>query len=173
MEALVKLFFAFMKIGAFSFGGGLAMLPLIEQEVVDVHHWLTPYEFVDIVAISEMTPGPISINTSTFVGYRTAGIFGAAAASIGVVIVSFFLVLILARRFTRIKDKPATKLVFQGIRPATLGLVMSAAISMGKTSFLDLKSVLIAGIILFLLLKKKMNPILGIVLAAALGILFY
>ncbi len=173
MEAIIKLFLTFMKIGAFSFGGGLAMLPLIEQEIVDVHHWVTPYEFVDIVAISEMTPGPISINTSTFVGYRTAGVFGAAAASIGVVIVSFVLVIILARRFIQIKDKPATKFVFQGIRPATLGLIMSAAISIGKTSFLDWKSILIAGMIFFLLFKLKMHPILGIVLAAAFGILLY
>jgi chromate transporter len=173
METIIELFLTFMKIGAFSFGGGLAMLPLIEEEIVYHHHWITSQEFVDIVAIAEMTPGPIAINASTFAGYKTAGFLGAAVASIGVVVVSFILVMILARRFIKIKDKPITKAVFQGIRPATLGLILSAAVSIARTSFVDFKGILIATIVFFTIFKLKVHPILGIALASGLGILLY
>ncbi|NLV89566.1 MAG: chromate transporter, partial [Tissierellia bacterium] len=89
MENLIKLFISFFKIGAFSFGGGYAMLPLIKEEIIDVHGWLTNTEFIDIIAISEMTPGPIAINSATFLGYKVAGVLGSVVATIAVVLPSF------------------------------------------------------------------------------------
>ena len=92
MNILFQLFFSFSKIGAFAFGGGYAMLPLIEHEIVINHHWITYNEFIDIIGISQMTPGPIAINASTFVGYKVGGVLGSITGTIGVVTISFILV---------------------------------------------------------------------------------
>ncbi len=173
MNAIFEIFITFMKVGGFSFGGGLAMLPLIEKEVVINHQWLTAKEFVDIIAIAEMTPGPIAINTSTFVGYKVAGYWGALAGSIGVTIVSFILVILVARYFLRIKDAKETKAIFEGIRPAVLGMILSAGVSVGRTAFVDYKSVFIALLVLFSINKLKLHPILSILGAGVLGILLY
>lgn len=173
MKTILDIFLSFIKIGAFSFGGGLAMLPFIEKEMVHNHHWISSKEFVDIIAIAQMTPGPIAINSSTFVGYKAAGVKGALAGSIGVVLTSFILITMLAKYFIKIKDDKATKAVFKGIRPAVLGLIFSAAISVGRTALVDLKSMIIASAILFGLLKLRMHPILGIVLASVMGVVLY
>ncbi|WP_053955965.1 chromate transporter [Inediibacterium massiliense] len=173
MEVILKIFFTFMKIGAFSFGGGLAMLPFIEKEIVYHHHWITSEEFVDIIAIAQMTPGPIAINSSTFVGYKVDGIIGAMVGSIGIVIPSFILIMILAKYFSNMKDNKSTKAVFKGIRPAVLGLILSAAISVGKTSLVDIKSICIAMIVLFSLKRVNIHPILAIVLAGIMGAILY
>ncbi|QXM06430.1 chromate transporter [Crassaminicella indica] len=173
MKIIVEIFIIFMKIGAFSFGGGLAMLPFIEKEIVDKHHWITSNEFIDIIAIAQMTPGPIAINSSTFAGYKVAGILGGLSGSFGIVMVSFILITILAKYFIKIKDAKETKAVFKGIRPAVLGLVLSAAVTVGKTALIDIKSVCIAIIIFLGLNKLKLHPILGIVLAGIMGILLY
>ncbi|QEK12889.1 chromate transporter [Crassaminicella thermophila] len=173
MKVILNIFITFMKIGAFSFGGGLAMLPFIEKEMVYNHHWITSNEFVDIIAIAQMTPGPIAINSSTFVGYKAAGVKGALAGSIGVVITSFVLITILAKYFMKIKDARATKAVFKGIRPAVLGLILSAAISIGKTALIDFNSIIIAVIVFFSLKRLRFHPILGIVLAGVLGVVLY
>lgn len=173
MKTIIEIFVTFVKIGAFSFGGGLAMLPLIEKEIVHNHHWITSKEFVDIIAIAQMTPGPIAVNSSTFVGYKVSSFWGALAGSIGVVITSFLLITILAKYFIKIKDNRATKAVFRGIRPAVLGLILSAGVSVGKTSLIDFKSIGIAIVVFFCLIKLKLHPILGIVLAGAMGILLF
>jgi len=173
MKIIVDIFLTFMKIGAFGFGGGLAMLPLIEKEIVYKHSWITLKELVDIIAIVEMTPGPIAINSSTFVGYKVGGFMGAIAGSVGVVIISFILMTILAKYFMRMKDMDEVKAVFRGIRPAVIGLILSAVISVGRTSIVDVKSVMIALIVFFGLVKLKIHPILGIVLAGVLGVIMY
>ncbi|WZL74133.1 chromate transporter [Clostridiaceae bacterium 35-E11] len=173
MKIIADIFFTFMKIGAFSFGGGLAMLPLIEKEIVHQHGWITAQEFVDIIAIAQMTPGPIAINSSTFVGYKVKAFGGALAGSMGVVIISFTLITVLAKYFLKIKDTQGTKAVFKGIRPAVLGLILSAAISVGQTAFIDGKSMMIAVLVFLGLTKLKLHPILGIVLAGVMGMLFY
>lgn len=173
MKTILDIFFTFMKIGAFSFGGGLAMLPFIEKEIVNNHHWITSNEFVDIIAIAQMTPGPIAVNSATFVGYKVASFWGALGGSIGVVITSFTLITVLAKYFIKIKDDKATKAVFKGIRPAVLGLILSAAVSVGKTALIDFKSVCIAIIVFFCLKKLKLHPILGIVLAGIMGVALY
>ncbi|MCT4620468.1 MAG: chromate transporter [Marinisporobacter sp.] len=173
MKIILEIFMTFVKIGAFSFGGGLAMLPFIEKEIVNKYHWITSNEFIDMIAIAQMTPGPIAINSSTFAGYKVAGVFGGLAGSIGIVIVSFILITILAKYFMKIKDHKATQAVFKGIRPAVLGLILSAAVSIGKTALIDVKSVLIAMIVLFSLKKLKLHPILAISLAGLMGVVLY
>ncbi len=173
MEIIIKLFLTFVKIGAFSFGGGLAMLPFIEKEIVQHHHWISSEEFVDIVAIAQMTPGPIAVNASTFVGYKIASFKGALVGSIGVVIVSFLLMTILAKNFIKIKDNQEIKAIFRGIRPAVLGLILSSAISIGKTAFIDWKSVLLGIGMFYMLVKFQIHPIFIIITAGIIGIVLY
>lgn len=173
MNTLVQLFLSFFKIGAFSFGGGYAMLPLIEEEVIKVHNWLSATEFIDIIAISEMTPGPIAINTATFLGYKVHGIAGAAVATFGVILPSFTIMSLIFIFLNKFKNSPYVDWVFIGIRPVVLGLIAAAAVTVGKSTFVDFKSVLIAGGLFYLVSFKKLNPILGIGLAGLMGIILY
>lgn len=170
---LIKLFTTFFKIGMFSFGGGYAMLPLMEEEIIQVNNWIPSTEFIDIIAISEMTPGPISINAATFLGYKVAGVSGSILATIGVVLPSFIVMSLIFHFVTKFKDSPYIDWIFKGIRPVVLGLIAAAAFTVGKTSFVDFKSVIIAILLFYLVTFRKLNPIIGIILAGALGILFY
>ena len=132
MGNLIKLFISFFKIGAFSFGGGYAMLPLIKEEIIDVHGWLTNTEFIDIIAVSEMTPGPIAINSATFLGYKVAGVLGSVVATIAVVLPSFIVMSILYHFIVKFKNTPYLEWVFSGIRPVVLGLIAAAAVTVAK-----------------------------------------
>jgi chromate transporter len=173
MSVLLQLFIAFFKIGAFTFGGGYAMLPLMQTEIITNHHWLTEKEFMDIIAIAEMTPGPVAINSATFIGFRIAGLFGAALATFGVILPSIIIVLIIAQLFTQFKNSPWTKAIITGIKPAVIGLIAIALISLGQTALIDFKSILIALAAFFLLVKFKLHPILVICLSAIGGLLFF
>jgi len=170
---LIKLFLTFLKIGSFSFGGGYAMLPLIEKEIVYIHKWLTSTEFVDIIAISQMSPGPIAVNAATFVGFRHYGILGSIVATFGVVFTSFFLVTTLARIIIKYKTSFFVDGVFTGIRPAVIGLIAAACLSLFKTSIVDIKSFMIGAIVLIILYKTKLHPIGVIMLSGILGIIVY
>ncbi|WP_422485146.1 chromate transporter [Gudongella sp. DL1XJH-153] len=170
---LLQLFISFIKIGAFSFGGGYAMLPLIEEEVVEVHGWITTPEYIDILAIAEMTPGPIAINSATFLGYKVAGFVGSAVATIGVVLPSFIIMSLIFVFVQRFKKSPYVNWIFKGIRPVVLGLIASAAVSVGGNTFVDLKSVLIAILLFVLVAFRDFNPIFGIILAGALGAILF
>jgi len=168
-EPLASLFLAFWKIGSFAFGGGLAVLKLIEQDVVRIHGWMTGAEFVELVTLSEVTPGPIAINAATFVGVLVAGIPGGVAATLGVVATSFALMTLLAKLVMRVKDHPLAKAFFKGLRPVTAGLIVCAALAVGvEAVHSELTAVLAAGAFLAAY-KFKVNPILIIVIAAALG----
>lgn len=123
----LDLLVSFFKIGLFGFGGGYAMVPLLEREI-SAHGWLNPTEFLDIVAISEMTPGPIAVNAATYIGFRTAGVVGALIATLGLVLPSLILVVLAARFFLRFQEKPAVQAVLGGIRPVTIGLIGSAVL---------------------------------------------
>lgn len=173
MQLILDIFISFLKIGGFSFGGGYAMIPFIEKEIVNCHGWLSSKEFVDIIAIAEMTPGPIAINSSTFVGYKIAKLSGATAGTIGVILVSFILLIMTGKYLSRFKDSDNLKNIFTGIRPAVLGLIISAAISVGKTALIDFKSIIIAGTILFSIMKLKIHPILCVVMAGLIGYVVY
>ncbi|WBW98727.1 chromate transporter [Oceanirhabdus sp. W0125-5] len=172
MDILLKLFLVFWKIGTFAFGGGMAMLPLIEREVVTNYHWISKETFIDIIGISQMTPGPIAINSATFVGFTSAGIVGALAATSGVVLTSFILVSVLHHFVSKFKDSKLLKASLLGMRPAIIALIFSVFIKLSYTSYRDITGFIIASISLFLLFKKT-HPILVILISATLGIILY
>lgn len=170
---LIKLFISFFKIGLFSFGGGYAMLPLIQNEVVKLNKWLGPKEFVDVIAISQATPGPIAINSATYVGYKIAGIIGASVATLGVTIPSFVIILIMAKFFMSFKDNKYMDYAFEGLRPAVVGLVLAAAIMVGMSAFADYKSIIIFIAVFIASYKYDVDPILLIAGAGLTGYLLY
>ena len=173
MSTLIKIFLSFFKIGAFSFGGGYAMLPLIQREIVNSNKWITFKEFIDIIGISQMTPGPIAINSATFVGFKVSGILGSISATLGVVSFSFILVTIANHYIIKFKESYIMKAALTGMRPALIGLIISVFLSLGKESYKDIKSVVIGIIILVLLLTGKLHPIIIILISGVLGIIFY
>lgn len=133
-STLLTLFFTFLKIGAFTFGGGYAMIPLIQREVVESKHWLTDDDILSIIAISESTPGPIAINMATFVGYRTAGVLGSLMATLGVVLPSFVIILLVTGVLEQFYHLKAVTYAFQGIRAGVLALILKALWSMYRQS---------------------------------------
>lgn len=171
--ALWNLFVSFFKIGAFSFGGGYAMIPLIQKEIINRHGYLTLEQFTDIIAIAEMTPGPIAVNSATFVGYRVAGVLGSAVSTFGVVLPSFIVILIIASFFVRFQNHPAVQAVFRGVRPVVIALISVAAVFIGKLSLLDIKSVFIALAVFAAVTKTKLHPVLIIMAAGVMGTIFY
>ena len=170
---LLKLFLSFLKIGAFTFGGGYAMVPLIQNEVIEVHGWLTNKEFIDILAVVEMTPGPIAINSATFLGYKVGGILGSILATTAVVLPSFVIIILIAHFLSKFKDSPYVDWAFIGIRPVVLGLIISASISVARNAFIDFKSVIIGVVLFYLISFKNIHPILSIVLAGVVGVLLF
>ena len=129
---LWKLFLTFFKIGAFTFGGGYAMIPLIQKEAVENNGWVTDDDILEIIAIAESTPGPIAINSATFVGYRTAGVLGAACATFGVVLPSFVVILLISYVLREFAQVPAVQYAFNGIRAGVLALLFKALYTMYK-----------------------------------------
>lgn len=175
MSIYIQLLLVYLKIGLVGFGGGYAMLSLIQEEVVERHHWLTMQEFTDIVAISQMTPGPIGINSATYIGYTVTGnIWGSLIATIAVMLPSFFLVLLISLSFHKIKNNRHFNALFVGIRPAAIGLIGAAALMLcNKENFIDTTSIIIFLITLLLVIKKWIHPILLIILSGLAGFLIY
>ncbi len=179
----LQLFYTFFKIGLFGFGGGYAMLSMIQGEVVTRYGWLTPQEFTDIVAISQMTPGPIGINSATYVGFTATGnVWGSVIATFAVVLPSFILMLTISRFFLKYRKHPAVEAVFSGLRPAVVGLLASAAlVLMNAENFGsptdDTRSFILSCAIFAAAFigthKFKVNPILMIVLCGVAGFLLY
>lgn len=167
------LFLTFAKIGLFSFGGGYAMLPFIQQEVVVSHHWLLNKDFIDIVAISQTTPGPIAINAATFVGYKVAGFWGSFAATAGLVLVPFLLMLIAVKVYFIFKDSQVFKAAMSGVRPALLGLIAAAAVLLGRDSIVDWKGAAIFVIVLGIVMRFRINPVLVILFSGLIGYIVY
>ena len=166
----LQLFFSFLQIGLFSFGGGYAAMPLIQGQVVDIHGWLEMSEFTDLITISQMTPGPIAINSATFVGIKIAGIPGALVATAGCILPSCIIVTLIAKLYLKYRDMEALQSVLSSLRPAVVSLIASAGISIlitaiwpeGPVRFDNINwlMVLIFFFCLFLLQKIKANPIL-------------
>ena len=171
----LQLFLSFLQIGAFSFGGGYAAMPLIQNQVVDLHHWLNLSEFTDLVTISQMTPGPIAINSATFVGTRIAGVPGALAATIGCVLPSCILVTILAKIYLKYRSLSLLQGILKSLRPAVIAMIAAAGVSILVTAFWgnDISSLHLDAILsstniravgifllsLILLARFKMDPI--------------
>lgn len=179
----LQLFYTFFKIGLFGFGGGYAMLSMIQGEVVTRHEWISPQEFTDIVAISQMTPGPIGINAATYVGFTSTGtIWGSVIATFAVVLPPFILMLTISKFFLKYQKNPVVESIFSGLRPAVVGLLASAALVLMNTenfgtptddSYSFIISLLIF-IITFIGTKKyKINPILMIVICGIAGWILY
>jgi chromate transporter len=166
----LSLFFTFVKIGLFSFGGGYAILAMIRQETVVYHHWLTASQFTDIVAISQMTPGPIAINAATFVGYSQAGIPGALLCTFGVILPSLVLMTLITLTYLRLRKQVWFQQVFQKLRWLTLGLIGAAVILLSKGVFKDWFSVLVFALALIVYWRFKPNPLYIMLGAAVIGI---
>lgn len=167
----LELVWTFFKIGAFTFGGGYVMVPLIQAEVA-AHGWMDAASLVNFIAVSESTPGPLAVNVATYVGAEVGGLFGAICATFGVVFPAFAIILIVAKCYEAFKASKVVKGCMSGLKPAVVGLIATAAISIGRTVFSSGSTYVMAIIFalsLFLALKKK-SPILIICIAAVLGI---
>lgn len=184
----LQIFVSFFQIGLFSFGGGYAALPLIENQVIDVHNWLSLSEFADLITISQMTPGPIALNAATFVGTRVGGLLGAIVATIGCVAPSCIIVLALAYLYYKYRNLSAIQGMLNGLRPAVVSLIASAGISIlslalfksegikiADISFSDINvvSVVLVAIGVFVLKKYKSNPIHIILASGVVGFIVY
>lgn len=175
---LLQLFLSYLKIGFFGFGGGYAMLSLIHSEVVVSHQWLTNSEFSDIVAISQMTPGPIAINSATYIGYEVAGFWGSVVATVAVSLPALTLMLLITIFFLRLRNNRYVKGVVAGMRPVVIGMIASAALllifptSSDGASFIDGWSwaIFVATLVAS---ARKVNPILLIVISGLVGIILY
>lgn len=185
---LCQLFISYLKIGFFGFGGGYAMLSLIQNEVVVQHQWMTPAQFADIVAVSQITPGPIAINSATYVGYTVGlqtghawcGVLGSAIATFAVCLPSLTLMILVARFFMKLRHNRYVEGAMRGMRPVVIGMIAAAALLLmfpnsdapGDRNFIDAWSwVLFGGVLAGS--WRKVNPILLIVSSAATGIVIY
>lgn len=183
----IKLFWSFFQIGLFSIGGGYAALPLIENQVTKVHDWLTMAEFADLLTISQMTPGPIALNASTFVGTKVAGLPGAIIATVGCITPSCIIVLILAYFYFKYKNLSSIQGILKGLRPAVVSLIASAGLSilllaifneettLNNIQLLDINipSIIMVALGLFILRKYKTDPILVMIGTGLVGIIIY
>ena len=173
MDILLKLLFTFFKIGLFSFGGGYAMIPFMQREIIEKHQWLSSSEFVDIIGISQMTPGPVSVNSATFVGYKVGGVVGSIFATLGITVISFIIVSIASKAIDKFKESKYLKAALLGMRPVLIALIINAFISLAKDAYVDVKSIIVTLIVGGCLFSKKIHPIVIIVLAGLLGIIFW
>ena len=178
-KKLLELFFTFLKIGAFTFGGGYAMIPLIQSEIADTKGWISTEDILDVVAIAESTPGPFAVNTATYIGRQAGGIASAVCATLGVVLPLFVIILIIAGCYESFKNSRIVKGAMYGLRPAVIGLIAAAVVSVGKTAFFGsgfefngslLCSFGILAITSYLAFGKKVHPIMIILISAVLGI---
>jgi len=170
--SLWSIFISFFKIGAFTFGGGWAMVPLIQKELVDRRGWLDDSEFVDILAIAQSGPGPIAINTSVLCGNKMRGVPGAVVATLGSSLPSFLVILVIAHFFLKVKESTAVQAIFKGMRPAIFGLLISAVYQVGKKSISNARDIVFAAIGSGLLIFLDINPIFVVLLAAISGMLY-
>ncbi len=177
----LELFWTFFKIGLFTFGGGYAMLPLIQKEVL-LKGWIEETALIDFIAVSESTPGPFAINTATYIGTEMGGLLGAFLATLGVVLPSFIIILIVAKVFEKFKQNKFVAGAMTGLKPAVIGMISAAVVSIGKTVFFpngltlsvfsDIPFYISLGIfvVMFVLSLKKVHPIIIICLSAVVGI---
>ncbi len=173
LEILASLYWSFLKVGLFTIGGGYAMIPLMEAEVITVHGWLSATEFLDIIAVAEMTPGPVSINAATFIGYTMAGTTGSLVATLGVISPSLILLLLLSRILIRVIQNPGAENFINGLRSALVALILLASFTLGQTAIIDLPTALIFGTLLIAGVLRKTSPLYFIAAGALLGLIFF
>lgn len=182
----LKLYLEFFKIGLFTIGGGLATLPFL-QELIDKYGWITSEELLDMIAISESTPGPIGVNMATFVGYKTTGVWGGVIATFGIVTPSLIIIIIIAHYFAKFNEEPIVESSFYGIRPAVAGIIGAAGFEVAKISIfnfnkyiesknildiIDYKAMILFIFMMFAINKYKKHPIIYIIAAGFIGVIF-
>jgi chromate transporter len=190
----LQLFTSFFKIGLFSFGGGYGMIPMIQKEL-QINNWISGQDFIKIISISEMTPGPIAVNTATFIGYKTAGFLGGAVATLGVGLPSFILIISTAYILNKYKTHPLLGRILYGIKPVVLALIIGAIFFVGRNTMfkheinvnilnqpspimylinnIDPVNVFILIISLLMLLLLKIHPIFVLLISGILGVIFH
>ncbi|GAA0176729.1 chromate transporter [Clostridium sediminicola] len=183
----IKLFVTFFKIGLFSIGGGLATIPLL-QEAISTNNWMSQQQFIDMIAISQSTPGPIGVNMSSYVGFTIGNGVGAIVATLGIITPSIIIIVIIAHYFSKFNEEPIVKAAFYGLRPAVTGLIAAAGFQIAKVSifnydkfritgeildFFEFKSLILFFGILFVANKWKKHPVFYIFVAAIIGIVIY
>lgn len=173
MTIYIQLLLSFLKIGAFTFGGGYAMIPLIRKEVVDRKKWLAEGEFIDMLAIAQSAPGPISLNTAVFVGNRLKGIKGSLFAGLGIILPSFVIILLIALVFTEFKDNPGVERVFRGIRPAVVALIAAPVWNMAKSAGITWRVVWIPVVSTLAIWLGGLSPVYVVAAAIVAGLLCY
>ena len=170
MKQLWDLFLAFARVGVMTFGGGYAMIPILEREIVDRHGWATEEELMDYYAVGQCTPGVIAVNTATFIGYKVAGTVGGVVATLGVIFPSLVIITLIAGILTNFADVPAVKSAFAGIRVCVCVLIFNAVLKLWKKAVVD-KATLVLFLGVFLLsVFFDISPIVFVVFCAAAGI---
>ena len=176
---MLRILIVFLQVGIFSFGGGYAAIPFIEQLLIVRNEWMAYEEFVDIIAIAQMSPGPIAVNSATFVGYNLGKFLGALTATFGVLLLPSIVSITLAKYFNEFKKSKYIRGVLKGLRPAVIGLISTAEISIGITAFVGYSNIIIAknviiAILVFIFLDLlDQHPIAAIFLAGILGIILF
>lgn len=170
---LFKLFMAFFKIGFFTIGGGYAMLPLIQKEVVQVNGWLTEEEFLDAIAISQSSPGAVAVNISIFIGYRLGGVVGSIVSTLGTILPSIIIILIVAIYLYEYKDIAIVQKVFLGIRPAVVSLIASSVVLLGKSLGFSVDKVILAVASFVLIVFFDVSPIYIILFGGIISGIYY
>lgn len=173
MREYLELFSIFFRIGAFTFGGGYAMIPLIEEEIVEKKSWLTNDQFIDALAVSQSLPGAVAINMSTFVGYKAKGIRGAIAACLGMILPSFFIILFLAGFLIKYQDNLYMKNAFRGVRPAVVALILVSVYKLQKSVDKNKFTFVLFTVGLIMLIFLNLNPITVIIVSALSGYIYY
>lgn len=171
MKTIFKLFLIFARIGGFTFGGGYAMLPMLQREVVEKYKWATNDELLDYYAIGQCTPGVIAVNTATFIGYKLKGIPGAIFATLGVVTPSIIIIGIIAAFISNFRDLEVVQWAFSGVRAAVVALILSAVIKIGKKSLIDIFTALIFVVVTVLSFVTDLSPVIFVVTAAVCGLI--
>lgn len=170
VHSLLQLFWTFMKISPVTFGGGFVMMPLMKKEVVDKKKWIKDEEIVDSIALAQAAPGSVAVNSAAFVGYRIGGVKGAIAATIGMMIPTFFIVIILSLLFLTVRNNHYAEEAFKGIRPAVVALIVYAAWTTGRSSISDKTTLTIMALAVILLIFFHMHPVLLITAGILSGI---
>lgn len=163
---LWEIFLTFFKIGAFTFGGGFAMIPIIQQEIVEKKNWIKEEDFIDTISIAQSAPGPIAVNLSIFVGYKIKGFPGAVICTMGTVLPSFIIILLIAKFFYQFKDNHIVEKIFLGIRPAVVALIFSAVYKLVYKSRFSYVDLLIALITTLIIVFLNINPVYMIIIGA-------
>mgnify|MGYP003514886789 FL=1 len=168
----MNLFTTFFKIGLFTIGGGYAMIPLIEKEVIDKHQWMSQQEFVDLLAVAQSTPGVFAVNMAIFIGYKLRGFYGSVVSTLGTVLPSFLIILCIALFFQQFKDYPIVENVFKGIRPAVVALIAVPTFNVARTAGINKKNVWIPIVSVLFIWLLGVSPVWVIVSAGVGGLVW-